>query len=321
MNPKKKLLLAYLQSVRFFLTCYLIMFLLLLFTFKIEGLPLNALKDFFGLSLLIVIIFLAFRLKALIKGLRQLAQFNAESLSNSLPKSTMLEASYAELVNQLQQTIFDLKAEKRNESVALLELVELWSHQMKVPLSAVKLMNETGEFTDLDLEIAEMLHYLNLMLNIIRLKQSSTDYYFEPFDLTELISESIKKYARFFIAKNLRVDLKSFKHDLITDRKWFQFAFEQILYNAVKYTEKGKITIDFKNNTLTVTDTGIGISSQDLPRIFEAGYTGYNGHMTEKSSGLGLSQTKQVLENLNFNISITSEVGVGTQIKIQSIHD
>ncbi|MCH4168988.1 MAG: sensor histidine kinase [Streptococcaceae bacterium] len=233
----------------------------------------------------------------------------------------MIEANYADLVRQLQQIIIELKAEKRNDNVALLELVELWSHQMKVPLSAVKLMSETGETADLDLEIDEMLHYLNLMLNMVRLKQSSTDYHFETFDLSAVASESIKKYARFFIAKNLSVDLKPFKYRLTSDRKWFQFAFEQVLYNAVKYTEKGKITIDCQDGILMVTDTGIGISPQDLPRIFETGYTGYNGHMTEKSSGLGLSQTKMVLENLDFNIDITSEVGVGTQIKIQSIHD
>lgn len=297
------------------------MFGLLLFTFKIEGLPLNALKDFFIISLLIVIFFLAFKLRLAINSIQQLAQFNSETLNNSLPETSMIEANYADLVRQLQRIIIELKAEKRNDNVALLELVELWSHQMKVPLSAVKLMSETGETADLDLEIDEMLHYLNLMLNMVRLKQSSTDYHFETFDLSALASESIKKYARFFIAKNLSVDLKPFKYRLTSDRKWFQFAFEQVLYNAVKYTEKGKITIDCQDGILMVTDTGIGISSQDLPRIFETGYTGYNGHMTEKSSGLGLSQTKMVLENLDFNIDITSEVGVGTQIKIQSIHD
>jgi signal transduction histidine kinase len=297
------------------------MFGLLLFTFKIEGLPLNALKDFFIISLLIVIFFLAFKLRLAINSIQQLAQFNSETLNNSLPETSMIEANYADLVRQLQQIIIELKAEKRNDNVALLELVELWSHQMKVPLSAVKLMSETGETADLDLEIDEMLHYLNLMLNMVRLKQSSTDYHFETFDLSAVASESIKKYARFFIAKNLSVDLKPFKYRLTSDRKWFQFAFEQVLYNAVKYTEKGKITIDCQDGILMVTDTGIGISPQDLPRIFETGYTGYNGHMTEKSSGLGLSQTKMVLENLDFNIDITSEVGVGTQIKIQSIHD
>ena len=297
------------------------MFGLLLFTFKIEGLPLNALKDFFIISLLIVIFFLAFKLRLAINSIQQLAQFNSETLNNSLPETSVIEANYADLVRQLQRIIIELKAEKRNDNVALLELVELWSHQMKVPLSAVKLMSETGETADLDLEIDEMLHYLNLMLNMVRLKQSSTDYHFETFDLSAVASESIKKYARFFIAKNLSVDLKPFKYRLTSDRKWFQFAFEQVLYNAVKYTEKGKITIDCQDGILMVTDTGIGISSQDLPRIFETGYTGYNGHMTEKSSGLGLSQTKMVLENLDFNIDITSEVGVGTQIKIQSIHD
>ena len=297
------------------------MFGLLLFTFKIEGLPLNALKDFFIISLLIVIFFLAFKLRLAINSIQQLAQFNSETLNNSLPETSVIEANYADLVRQLQRIIIELKAEKRNDNVALLELVELWSHQMKVPLSAVKLMSETGETADLDLEIDEMLHYLNLMLNMVRLKQSSTDYHFETFDLSAVASESIKKYARFFIAKNLSVDLKPFKYRLTSDRKWFQFAFEQVLYNAVKYTEKGKITIDCQDGILMVTDTGIGISSQDLPRIFETGYTGYNGHMTEKSSGLGLSQTKMVLENLDFNIEITSEVGVGTQIKIQSIHD
>lgn len=294
---------------------------MLIFTFKIEGLPINALKDFFIINFLIVILFLIYKLSLVIKSQRELMQFNTESLNNNLPVTTVIEIGYADLVNQLQKNIIELKAEKRNDNAALLELVELWSHQMKVPLSAIKLMSETGETADLDLEIDEMLHYLSLMLNMVRLKQSSTDYHFETFDLAILVSESIKKYARFFIAKNLSVDLKVFKHYLTTDRKWFQFAFEQVLYNAVKYTEKGKITIDCQDGILMVTDTGIGISSQDLPRIFETGYTGYNGHMTEKSSGLGLSQTKMVLENLDFNIAITSEVGVGTQIKIQSIHD
>lgn len=129
-----------------------------------------------------------------------------------------------------------------------------------------------------------------------------------------MVCQVIRKYAKIFISKKIKMDFKPTKACIVTDEKWFIFVLEQLISNALKYTKKGQISIYMKEKSLVIEDTGIGIPAEDLPRIFEKGFTGYNGRENKKSTGIGLYLCKNIMDKLQWNITVDSEVGSGTKI-------
>jgi len=119
-----------------------------------------------------------------------------------------------------------------------------------------------------------------------------------------------------FIRKKLTLHYASLQAKVVTDEKWMAFVMEQILSNAIKYTSSGYISIYMESGCLVVEDTGIGILPEDLPRVFEKGYTGYNGRSDKKASGIGLYLVKKILNKLGHKILIESELGKGTKVKL-----
>ena len=119
--------------------------------------------------------------------------------------------------------------------------------------------------------------------------------------------------------QKIKLNLEEMDYQVITDEKWLLFAIEQILSNALKYTKEGSISIYMskeRKDTLVIEDTGIGISPEDLPRVVEKGFTGYNGRDHKKSTGLGLYLSKEILGKLNHQLKLESKVGVGTKVYI-----
>ena len=115
--------------------------------------------------------------------------------------------------------------------------------------------------------------------------------------------------------KKISLDFQPTNYKVLTDEKWLVFVIEQLLSNAIKYTNKGKISIyPLEDKKLVIEDTGIGISKEDIPRIFDKGFTGYNGRTDKKATGLGLYLCKNILDKLSHKISIESEVGVKTKV-------
>jgi signal transduction histidine kinase len=153
-----------------------------------------------------------------------------------------------------------------------------------------------------------------------RLESISSDFLFRKYDLYDIVKQTLKKYAILFINSKLSLDLQEFECFVVTDEKWLQFALGQIISNALKYTPRGGISIYLEktsgNAQLVVRDTGIGIRPEDLPRIFERGYTGYNGRLDKKSTGIGLYLCKRTLDKLSHTIEVSSEVGKGTKVTI-----
>ena len=153
-----------------------------------------------------------------------------------------------------------------------------------------------------------------------KIKSTTNDFSFAEIPLNKVIRENIRKYARLFIAKKLAVRYEETALRVLTDEKWISFVLGQIITNAVKYSDKGSITIsaygDECNTYLSVKDEGIGISPEDLPRVFERGYTGYNGRADKKSTGIGLFLCKSVTRMLGHKIQISSEPGKGTEVTI-----
>ena len=156
-----------------------------------------------------------------------------------------------------------------------------------------------------------------------RLGAESNDFVLERVVLDEVIKRSVRKYAKQFIHKKLRLCYEPQEIAAVTDRKWLGFVVDQLLSNAVKYTRKGSVTVrvfcaieDAQNVHIIIEDTGIGIRAEDLPRVCEMGYTGYNGHADRYSTGIGLYLCKAILDKLGHRLSVASEEGTGTQVEI-----
>ena len=209
------------------------------------------------------------------------------------------------------------------------EYYTMWVHQIKTPIAALKLLlQEKGNELDLSEEKAELFRveqYVEMALSYSRLESDSTDFVLQKTNLDKVIRESVRKYAMLFIKKKIALDYQGTKLSAATDEKWLGFVIEQILSNAVKYTKTGTVTINVESTkgagaeriVIEIKDTGIGISAEDLPRIFEQGYTGYNGRIDKSSTGIGLFLCRQILTKLGHEIQVESEEGKGTIVRVK----
>ena len=216
---------------------------------------------------------------------------------------------------QREQTTVSLEA--YND---LMDYYTLWAHQIKTPIAASQLLVQNIEDSDLrkqmEQELFKIDSYANLVLQYLRLESFHDDLVLKRVPLEELVKEVVRKYAIFFIQKGLTVDLHDLDVAVITDRKWLLVIIEQLLSNSLKYTSAGGIEIYFDDQTLYIKDSGIGIKDSDILRVFERGFSGYNGHLTQQSSGLGLYLTKKIADQLGHQIQMTSQVGQGTTVAI-----
>ena len=198
----------------------------------------------------------------------------------------------------------------------------LWAHQVKTPIAALKLLleDENPNNYSCKRELFKIENYVEMALNYLRFEELSGDLVLEKCRLLPLVKQVVKKFSTIFIHQHLSIELKNLDCDILTDDKWFSFVLEQVLSNALKYTKEGGIKI-FSRDTdegkeIVVSDSGVGIKSEDLPRVFEKGYTGYNGRVDKKASGIGLYLCKGVCNKLGHGIRIESELGKGCDVII-----
>ena len=195
-----------------------------------------------------------------------------------------------------------------------------WVHQIKAPIAVMNVLlqqEDTETNQNLKAELFRVEQYVEMALGYVRLDSGTKDLVIAQYPLDEIVRKSIRKYAGQFIRRRIRLIYEGTDQIVLTDEKWLSFIIEQLLSNAVKYTLKGTVTIIVsEEKKLTVTDTGMGIAPEDLPRIFEKGYTGYNGRMERKSTGIGLYLCKTIIQKLGHSIRAESRVGVGTKIYI-----
>lgn len=248
--------------------------------------------------------------------LQQDTQFKLERL----PVPENLPASdYQIILRQLTNDLSRLENERIQSEEELLDYFTMWVHQIKVPISALHLIIQDDD-SDISEEMAEQLfkieQYVEMILQYMRLESASTDYQFDNVDVDTLVRETLKKYAPIFIRKKLSVDFTPTNLQLITDSKWLSFVLEQVLSNALKYTETGTISIYLEDMSLIIQDTGIGIRREDLPRVAERNFTGFTGRAHKSASGIGLYMSKQILKELGYKLEIDSELGEGTAVEI-----
>ncbi|MFZ2846628.1 MAG: sensor histidine kinase [Lactococcus chungangensis] len=282
----------------------------------LQNIDLVAFKVAFLLPTLIFVLYLSFACQRFIQLHQFLARTSVENLPY-FPDTSLIGEDYQQLLIGLEQWHQEKYQELLKFDKDLLDLTRVWTHQMKVPIAALDLMAQTNNLTQSDVQhqLLELDNYLNILLSYLRLQNTSTDFRFETFDVADVTRDIIKKYANQFIMKNLSVRIEG-SWRLTSDRKWLTVALEQIINNAVKYTKTGGVRIKF-DESITIADTGIGILPEDLPRLFEHGFTGYNGRHHQKSTGLGLYLTKEILDKLELTVTMTSQVEQGTEVKIK----
>ena len=235
------------------------------------------------------------------------------------PKS-LIEEDYQSIIAKLKE-----EAEMRASSASqdynnMIEYYTVWAHQIKTPIAAMRLnlQSEDSESArKLMGDLNRIESYVEMVLTFLRLDSNSTDYVIKEHDLDEIIKSSVRKFSREFILKKLTLNYEPVKYKCITDEKWLEFIIEQVISNAVKYTSEGGVRIYMDEpGLLVIEDTGIGISAEDLPRIFENGYTGFNGREDKRASGIGLYLCKRIADNLGHKITAESTPGVGTKMII-----
>ncbi len=234
--------------------------------------------------------------------------------SGILSTDTLAELDYRTMISTLEGKIESLTAQYSDNRQEMLDYYTTWVHQIKTPISVMKLKlaADNPQNRELAAELFRIEEYVDMVLQYIRLESGSNDLFIQEYSLDELIREPIRKFAPQFILHKLKLVYEPTKLKIVTDKKWFSYILEQLLSNAIKYTPKGTISICVQDGHLMISDTGIGIAAEDLPRIFEKGYTGVNGRIGQKSSGLGLFLAKKAADLLSISISVKSKVGEGS---------
>ena len=215
----------------------------------------------------------------------------------------------------------NLKSEMLNQKDDLNAYFLMWLHQIKTPMTVSKLLLEKPDDTTntkLKMQLMYIEQYINMAMNYLKMIDHSTDMDITEVNLDDIIKNLLKKYSLLFIHNHISLEYQSNLTYVISDSQWLTILIEQILSNALKYTENGKISIQYlvDKHALEIKDTGIGIRSEDIPKIFDRGYSGFNGRMNEKSSGLGLYLARKISERLNIQIEVESKLSKGSIFRL-----
>lgn len=312
------------RSIWLFLGCCLIF----LCTFLLYHLPWEAVLYPALLCGLLSVVFCMVdfrRAKSKHRQLLELQRLSAELMQSFPAIDSVEDKDYQEVIRLLCQEQATLQTRMNARYEDMIDYYTVWAHQIKTPIASMRLhlQNEDSEFSRRVAEDLQRIEqYVEMVLMFLRLDSDSTDYVIRECDLDEIVRAAVRKFSTQFIRRKIKLCYEPLKATVITDEKWLTFVVEQVLSNALKYTDAGSITISMKKpKTLCISDTGIGIAPEDLPRIFEKGYTGYNGRNDKKASGIGLYLCKRICKNLGHGITATSVLDKGTAIEIDLMQE
>ncbi len=311
----------YILGKRRTLSFILVLNILFVLVFYLYDLAMGDLVYIMALSSTLTLGYLSYDFYCYTKKMKALKHYASylDVESYVIPEHPELyEKTYGQLLNRLYAIYMETLSQAEQKEIEMLDYYSLWVHQIKTPIAAMhlNLQNSPKPNLILENELFKIEQYVEMVLSYLRLESTSSDYCFEEIDVDEVIREVIHKYMRLFIQKRLSLNFEATELKVLSDEKWLAFVLEQLLSNAIKYTDKGGIHIYAKEKVLYIQDSGIGISAEDLPRIFEKGYTGYNGREDKKSTGIGLYLVKQVCQRLDIDIDITSTYQQGTCVAL-----
>ena len=257
------------------------------------------------------------------RGMEQVLSSEAlfPDVTDILPRAgSLAEEDYQALIGKMENAYREKKGEWDAARRDMADYYATWVHQIKAPIAVMKVMlqqEDTPENRELSAELFRVEQYVEMALCYVRLGEGASDLVIQEYDLDPVIRKAVRKYAGQFIRRKIRLIYEGTDVRVLTDEKWLSFIIEQLLSNAVKYTAEGSVTISVdEGKKLSVTDTGIGISPEDMPRIFEKGYTGYNGRLDKKSTGLGLYLCRKAADRLGHVLTAESEPGKGSRFTI-----
>ena len=266
--------------------------------------------------------FSAFREKRLV--LQGMLNEVTDTLEHLPQPQNGLEADYQALLRTLFEERRQLRRKLTTRYADTVEYYTMWVHQIKNPIAAMRLLllqNEEGAQTaELQEELQRIEQYVEMVLYYLRLDSHSSDFLFRSCKLDQILRSAIHTYAGQFIRRKVKLVYHGTDSTVLTDEKWLQFVVEQILSNALKYAPGGTVTIQLEGDVLVIQDTGIGIAEEDLPRIFEKGFTGLNGRGPQRSTGIGLYLCRQITSRLGHIITIESQPGQGTTVRLDLSH-
>lgn len=300
-------------------------FCCLIFTvsFALYGLPLGAVLYPAALCAAAggIILLLSLRKSRAVCQELSLMQHHPADLPDELPAAqSPQEQAYQALLLALHTDRQKLKSDMNARYHDMTEYYTVWAHQIKTPIAAIRLAlqnEDTPLSRRLTGEVGRVEQYVQMALTYLRLGSDSSDYVIRSCALDDIVRPAVRRFAGEFIQRKIQLNYQMLNYTVITDEKWLGFVVEQVLSNALKYTPQGSVSIYMEpEGVLCIRDTGIGIAPDDLPRVFEKGYTGYNGRSHRKASGLGLYLCREILTRLGHSVSAESQVDHGTTIRI-----
>ncbi|NLO48238.1 MAG: HAMP domain-containing histidine kinase [Clostridiales bacterium] len=276
-----------------------------------------------GLTAIVFAFFAFLRKHRVLTGLQKNITVSLDELSEA---KGLIEQDYARLIAILHDENRRLKAEYDENRSEMTLYYTMWAHQIKTPISAMRLLiqaDRNAQYTELESELFRIEQYVGMVLGFLRADSMSSDLMIGHYSLDDIVRQAVRNYAKEFIRRKIGLDFLPTAYQVLTDEKWLVFVIEQLLSNALKYTKAGKISIypdESRPMTLVIEDTGVGIGQEDLPRVFECGFTGLNGRTDKRSTGIGLYLCRKIINRLNHTIIIESSVGEGTIIRIGLDH-
>lgn len=315
--------LNYLKKRRVEITAFIVFFLVFLFAFVLYDIPMGAAVYPALVCLCLgipagVIDFIKAKRKH--EMLCEIAKLSAELIETLPDRVTQDDLDYQEIILHLKEEA-RLAEDCQNAKFAdMVDYYTVWAHQIKTPIASMRLTLQ-NEDSPLARRISDDLfrieQYVEMVLCYLRLDSDATDYVIQKYDLDKILTQAFRRFSGQFISKKLRLDYEPPEFAALTDEKWLLFVIEQVLSNSVKYTPPGGvISVSVQQGILCIKDNGIGIAPADLPRIFERGYTGFNGRTDKKASGLGLYLCRRICRSLNHRIWAESGREGGTAVYI-----
>ncbi len=228
-----------------------------------------------------------------------------------------LEHLYLAKIERLEEELRDQEQAEHESKQEQMDYFTLRLHQINTPIAVMSLLQQQLPHTEskkqIEQELIRVEDYTHMALSYLKLEGSTQELDLVEVELDTVIRKVIKKYASLFIYNYIQLEYEPVKLKVISDGKWLEVIVEQLLSNSLKYAVKGKISIYTEGNSLVIADNGPGIRAEDLPKVFEKGYTGLSGRLHEKSTGLGLFLSRKICKRLGHSLEIESEVGKYTK--------
>ena len=322
-----KLLMQYVKQNLSLIVVFICIFVLQMVCYRLYQIPMNCIVYVDVLSLLILLVFGMIRFFRMKKTYEQLTKINDADIASVVEYPSFVTKIEEEQYRIIQMLIASHRKQmslSNEQHQQMMDYYTVWVHQIKTPIASMKLQlqNEDTPFShSIERDLFRIEQYVDMVLTYLHLDSTSTDYVFKEYDIDTIMRKVIRRLSAEFIAKKLTLDFQPLHMRVVTDEKWISFVFEQVLTNAIKYTNTGIISIYGVDDGICIEDTGMGIKQEDLPRIFENGYTGYNGRENQRATGIGLYLCKRTCDAFNHKISVQSVVDQGTCVKIEFLQN